>query len=725
MAKASINKSELKEKLLIFFSRTQQIKEAKKLGLSTDTINLKTVDIANKNTFYENFNVSVSFGMGKYANVPWFIFLTNEYKASKGIYPYIGVDLENNTVMAHIGFSKQNKVYLEENIDIAINKFNKENSFEFTVDDFSSIGENNLKKLIDLVEKMIKLFNKYSEKKTERVDISTYLVSDDYLLHNSFDDEGIYIQVSNSNHDDFGRTNFYNLYIKYKGYDFFSEKDAIKAIFLSNSSSSITEEILRKEINTLASNNNGIIKLEDIYNDKRYKTFNFISQIQSDLVYRKIAKIFGLSFSKYFLTLIHDAGICKDPYAFTDIIKLRDHEYFDKSLTRSGYAYYAFKKGALFLSRDEYDYYGLNSLDFNFNFKTNVSEDFNKVNLSFKDQEFYKGSINLLIGKNGLGKSFSLKTLADYLSHDNSETLVDLELISQKIAFNKLLILSNVYDDNFVNKKSMLKKNRFNNIDYRYVNLIKNKSFSNQVKKIESISLSSSLKEILKYQITGYEKINKNEILKSIMYDILEFDEVLVYNLSNEKKEILWRSSEERMIDFINSIDIKKDLVFKKSNKILYLSSGQLTFLKYLFHVLAHIEQDSIILIDEPENFLHPNFEMELIKVLYSILDATNSICIIATHSSYIAREISSNYINVFSEFPNCIEIGKPNIETYGSNLERISNYVFSDLDKSGRFHNLNIKEITKNFTYDEIIENYSHEFNSETLSFIRGKLDG
>ena len=59
------------------------------------------------------------------------------------------------------------------------------------------------------------------------------------------------------------------------------------------------------------------------------------------------------------------------------------------------------------------------------------------------------------------------------------------------------------------------------------------------------------------------------------------------------------------------------------------------------------ITENSLIIIDEPENTLHPNFEIGFIKILNNILEKYNSFAIIATHSSIIAREIPSKFINI------------------------------------------------------------------------------
>ncbi|WP_369887280.1 AAA family ATPase [Klebsiella pneumoniae] len=64
--------------------------------------------------------------------------------------------------------------------------------------------------------------------------------------------------------------------------------------------------------------------------------------------------------------------------------------------------------------------------------------------------------------------------------------------------------------------------------------------------------------------------------------------------------------------------------------------------------MLSSIQNNSIILIDEIENFLHPNLIISLISSLSDLLISTNSICLIATHSLYVAREIPRSGVHIF-----------------------------------------------------------------------------
>ncbi|WP_313237068.1 AAA family ATPase [Sphingobacterium multivorum] len=90
-----------------------------------------------------------------------------------------------------------------------------------------------------------------------------------------------------------------------------------------------------------------------------------------------------------------------------------------------------------------------------------------------------------------------------------------------------------------------------------------------------------------------------------------------------------------RKLGVISNIDI----CLVKNNEripILGASSGELALLTSLIFVSAHIDKHSIILIDEPENSLHPKWQIEYIQKIVSLFYFYQPKIIIATHSPLI-----------------------------------------------------------------------------------------
>jgi hypothetical protein len=123
----------------------------------------------------------------------------------------------------------------------------------------------------------------------------------------------------------------------------------------------------------------------------------------------------------------------------------------------------------------------------------------------------------------------------------------------------------------------------------------------------------------------------------------------------------------------------KEGVVFLRDSERLDLSSGQRLFVYMVINILGQIKAESLIVVDEPELFLHPTFEVEFIMLLKKVLAAFNSKAILATHSLAIAREIPANCMHVYRKGKHGVEIDYPPFETFGGDMQRISSYVFGD----------------------------------------------
>jgi len=98
-----------------------------------------------------------------------------------------------------------------------------------------------------------------------------------------------------------------------------------------------------------------------------------------------------------------------------------------------------------------------------------------------------------------------------------------------------------------------------------------------------------------------------------------------------------------------------------------------------VINILGAIRRNSLILIDEPELFLHPTLEIAFIRMLKSILASYGSKALVATHSLVAVREIPRDCVHVFEQTDQGLAIKTPPFETFGGDVQRISSYVFGD----------------------------------------------
>ncbi|MDY6922622.1 MAG: AAA family ATPase [Pseudomonadota bacterium] len=123
----------------------------------------------------------------------------------------------------------------------------------------------------------------------------------------------------------------------------------------------------------------------------------------------------------------------------------------------------------------------------------------------------------------------------------------------------------------------------------------------------------------------------------------------------------------------------EEGIIFFKDGRKLDLSSGQRLFSYVVVNVLGAIRRNSLILIDEPELFLHPTLEIQFIDMLKEILASLSSKALLATHSEVTVRETPRDCVHVFQRTDEGILVHSPPFQTFAGDIQRISSYVFGD----------------------------------------------
>lgn len=142
-----------------------------------------------------------------------------------------------------------------------------------------------------------------------------------------------------------------------------------------------------------------------------------------------------------------------------------------------------------------------------------------------------------------------------------------------------------------------------------------------------------------------------------------------------------------------DSIEKRKDSILKVFSR---LSSGHKLVLLIITGCVDKIEEQSIILFDEPENHLHPPLISALIRALSNLLSDRNGVAIIATHSPVVLQEVPSSCVWVLNRFGQLLKVERPSVQTFGASIGSLTREVFGlEVTKSG-FHNLLYEMVKK-----------------------------
>ncbi len=341
-------------------------------------------------------------------------------------------------------------------------------------------------------------------------------------------------------------------------------------------------------------------------------------------------------------------GLADIVFQKPDLKELLKNEIFKASLLRDSDAEKALNEAGKYFKL-EYRRFE-DSLKFLFKTKLDGAEKRHAVNFNFKDS-LIPHRINVLIGKNGTGKTQLLNRLANGLSGASSEPKSDFGSFRPRPQFRKIIAFSYSAFDAFNTQDR-------NSISYKYCGIRKDDS---------SLYTTDELKE--KFS-EAFEKMKQ----KGRLLD--------------------WLTAINKIIDFKDTFskDVDVDEILRLYD---LMSSGQTITLTLLAEVLAFIENESLLLIDEPELHLHPNSVISFVDMLFTILTRYDSYAVLATHSPIILQEIPSKYINVFRRIDKVPYIQKLNIETFGENYSVIAQEVF-DLTETENVYKSNLESIYK-----------------------------
>ncbi|SFV57392.1 putative ATPase [hydrothermal vent metagenome] len=138
-----------------------------------------------------------------------------------------------------------------------------------------------------------------------------------------------------------------------------------------------------------------------------------------------------------------------------------------------------------------------------------------------------------------------------------------------------------------------------------------------------------------------YNNIEKNDTKVLSLYIKDNEEKLSVFNSLIKKIELFTNILNNRRFNF-KSIEIDKERGFifvskdKSTLKLTELSSGEQHEVVLLFELLFKAEQNSLVLIDEPEISLHVVWQKEFLNDIQEIIELQKIDIIIATHSPQI-----------------------------------------------------------------------------------------
>lgn len=372
---------------------------------------------------------------------------------------------------------------------------------------------------------------------------------------------------------------------------------------------------------------------------------------------------------------------------------------FNSSLLRDGSSLnnFALKKGYALLNSSEC-YYDLRqeSVTVKFEHVSNAIE-LHFTSVDADDNPRLPNGVVVFIGKNGSGKSTAIYRLAKLMYTDPTQRFRlkdDVgELKPNNVGVSKMFLISYSPFDNFILPTSYNKD---------YIKLLEaGEDVSSRfvfcgIRDIVGEECEIEIGEDTDEQIL--EKLiadRKNQTsLKDISVLANEFATALCYVVND------YGVRYEKWKSFLDSCKINqpslhediKDLGYGTPRDVMIgifmsLSTGHKFLMHTYVRLLAYIDDNCLILFDEPENHLHPPLLSFMMAMIRTLLSETHSVMFVATHSPVILQETFARNVFVVRKNGNSTTITQPQIETYGANISSITSEVFDLTTDVTQYH--------------------------------------
>ncbi|WP_430253115.1 AAA family ATPase [Neorhizobium sp. DAR64872/K0K18] len=398
---------------------------------------------------------------------------------------------------------------------------------------------------------------------------------------------------------------------------------------------------------------------------------------------------------------LKDASFLINTRQDAEAIRIRKLEGFETSLQRERGEEKAFADGWKILAKEAI---AVSNLDFRF---TDAQGSIQEISFKYQSTNLLPSDINVLIGPNGVGKSRLLHQIVDdWIQNEPHEDR--LTGFTNRPSLSQLVVLSYSPFENF--PASMPKDKRQDADAYRYFGLRSdtqgqgnNTALSLDTPKMATAhSLLACLADDIRFR-SMREWAKKLATVENVLRSAFDFDFAAVEVDPNasaayankslfDPTELVFRRDGRRYVAIRSSsmsrldpeaiapnIVAESGVLFFKDDRLLELSSGQRLFSYIVINLLGVMRRNSLILIDEPELFLHPSLEIQLVEMLKEILKHFSSKALFATHSIVTVREVPADCVHVFSRTDDGIQFSHPPFQTFGGDVQRITSYVFGD----------------------------------------------
>ncbi|WP_323131111.1 MULTISPECIES: AAA family ATPase [Sinorhizobium] len=366
-----------------------------------------------------------------------------------------------------------------------------------------------------------------------------------------------------------------------------------------------------------------------------------------------------------------------------------------------------------------------------FSFSTTLPNADNEysIEFDFEQDPIFQDRAAVLIGKNGTGKTMLLQSMIGGLMDDLVGEEIPPMTFDPAFQATRVLVFSSVPNDPFPRRIGA-----WHGIDYEYFAI----SAPDDGRADGTLSALASLRGNSSVEFGDEDNhVGRLELIERALGSLGLWHQLHLPLVAKELEDlphvvvadglrmfpVRRNLNEQNSLKLIQRLDWSRSpVVLDDEGRVRRLSSGELSMLRLAVQMVAAIEPGCLLLLDEPENHLHPNFVSQAMELLHQILSATKSVAIIATHSAYVVREVPRQRVHILTLEDRQITIASPRLQTFGASIDTISQFVFGDTNIDHRYQRTLEKwalTTGRAMGIEQVIAEHGNELNPESLSLI------
>lgn len=528
------------------------------------------------------------------------------------------------------------------------------------------------------------------------------------IIRNGSSDNQIFIHPDRGNFNDFGYITKVKIRITTL------QRDLLLEGFFGNPNLSYSENG-KYYLNNLTETQQYTYE-EIIKSNKNNDNLIFFTMLKDLGNYRSLVESFGPEIATDICVALNDVTIEKQGKENKSLRALMiNSDVFNKSFIRNTESFIAFKNAYSILQGLDKENSNIISNNISIDFK----DDLPSINFNFLHESELPRRVSLIIGENGVGKSRILnRIISESIKGGGGIFTLSDDKIKERISINRILAFTPTNESRVSLPSDKSKRNRM-----WYKNFLMNRTSRRRV--------GDSTNDIIVTLIRTDEVIlNKKrfDIFIETISKVHNFENIVLPLTNNNLKFVSLKDignfGEEASLSIFSSIKPLADPLRLIDGKAYELSSGEISFIRFCAQACTYIENGSLLLLDEPETHLHPNFISSFFSLLDYLLKKTHSIAIIATHSVYFVREVFKEQVTVIKRNDNqSIEYLKPRINTFGADIGTISYFVFGEDEPSQTLDEVKGNILNKYTSWEVVYNKFKDDLSINTLTSIRKEM--